>query len=170
MGVAEADSVPAAGTSTVRAGRRVPRGDEGQVTLLVLGFVLLAVALITVVVAATGVHLDRKRLFDLADLSALDAADALSDSGYFADGTGAHQRPVPLTSDSVRAAVERYVRDHPDPTARWETVQVLEASTPDGRTAVVRLGAVSKLALVGPLLQPWSDGVRIEATATARAW
>lgn len=132
-----------------------------------LGFVLVAVALITVVVAATGVHLDRKRLLDLADLSALDAADALSDDGYFAAADG---RPVPLTSDSVRAAVERYVRDHPDPAARWETVQVLEASTPDGRTAVVRLRAVSRLALVGPLLEPWSDGVRIEATATARAW
>ena len=62
------------------AGRPVRRGvpaprDEGQVTLLVLGFVVLAVALITVVVAATGVHLDRKRLLDVSDLASLAAAD-----------------------------------------------------------------------------------------------
>lgn len=151
-------------------GRGSARGDDGQVTLLVLGFVLLAVALITVVVAATGVHLDRKRLLDLSDLASLDAADSLTDTGYFATAPGEGPQSVPLTSDAVRAAVERYVREHPDRAAHWSSVQVLEASTPDGRTAVVRLGAVSRLALVGPLLAPWSDGVRIEATATARAW
>lgn len=153
----------------VGSGGEGPR-DEGQVTLLVLGFVVLAVALITVVVAATGVHLDRKRLLDVSDLASLAAADSVTDSRYFSSGATAGARDVPLTSDAVRATVERYVRDHPDPAARWSAVQVVEADTPDGRTVVVRLGAVSRLALVGPLLAPWSDGVRIEATATARAW
>ena len=139
-------------------------------TLLVLGFVVLAVALITVVVAATGVHLDRKRLLDLADLASLAAADSLTDDGYFMAGGAADARGVPLRPDAVRAEVERYVREHPDPAARWSAVQVLDAGTSDGRTAVVRLGAVSRLPLVGPLLAPWSDGVRIEAVATARAW
>lgn len=145
-------------------------GDEGQVTLLVLGFVLMAVALITVVVAATGVHLDRKRLLDLSDLASLAAADSLTDDNYFAAGSAQGATAVPLTSASVRAEVEKYVREHPDRSARWSEVRVLEAGTPDGRTVVVRLGAVSRLVLVGPLLAPWSDGVRIEATATARAW
>ena len=139
-------------------------------TILVLGFVVLAVALITVVVAATGVHLDRKRLLDLSDLASLAAADSVTDGRYFASGASAGARDVPLSSEAVRATVERYVRDHPDGAARWSSVQVLQADSADGRTVVVRLGAVSRLALVGPLLAPWSDGVRIEATATARAW
>ena len=149
---------------------RLRRGDDGQVTLLVLGFVVLAVALITVVVAATGVHLDRKRLLDLADLATLDAADSVTDGGYFAAGATPAASGVPLTSEAVRATVEQYLREHPDPAARWSAVQVLDARTPDGRTAEIRLVAVSRLALVGPLLAPWTDGVRIEATATARAW
>ena len=152
------------------AGIRARPGDDGQVTLLLLGFVLLAVALITVVVAATGVHLDRKRLLDLADLATLDAADSVTDGGYFAAGAAPAASGVPLTSEAVRASVEQYVRDHPDPAARWSAVQVLDARTRDGRTAEIRLVAVSRLALVGPLLAPWTDGVRIEATATARAW
>ena len=154
--------------AVVRVGRH--RGDDGQVTLLVLGFVVLAVALITVVVAATGVHLDRKRLLDLADLATLHAADSVTDGGYFAKGVAPTVSGVPLTSEAVRASVEQYLRDHPDPAARWSAIDVLEARTPDGRTAEIRLMAVSRLALVGPLLAPWTDGVRIEATATARAW
>ena len=149
-------------------GRRL--GEGGQVTLLVLCFVVLAVALITVVVAATGVHLDRKRLLDLADLAVLDAADSVTDGGYFAAGAAPAASGVPLTSAAVRGSVERYLRDHPDPAARWTGIQVLDATTPDGRTAEVRLVAVSPLAMAGPLLAPWTDGVRIEATATARAW
>lgn len=164
-------SRPALAAACARSTHRAVAGDdEGQVTLLVLGFVLLAVALITVVVAATGVHLDRKRLLDLSDLASLAAADSVTDDGYFTHGAAPGAREVPLSSEAVRAAVERYVRDHPDRFARWSQVQVLEAGTADGRTVVVRLGAVSRLALVGPLLAPWSDGVRIEATSTARAW
>ena len=76
-----------------RAGRRaglvdrLRRGDdEGRIALLALGFVVVAASLVLVVTAAAGVHLDRKRLLALADLAALDAADALSASAYYAGG------------------------------------------------------------------------------------
>ena len=45
-----------------RAARRRGGGDEGQVTILVIGFVVVALALVAVVVSATQVHLERTRL------------------------------------------------------------------------------------------------------------
>ncbi len=60
-----------------------PRRDDGQVTILVIGFVVVVLALIAVVVSATQVHLERTRLAALADLAALDAAEQISDAAYF---------------------------------------------------------------------------------------
>ncbi|MBO0900953.1 hypothetical protein J1G42_12320 [Cellulomonas sp. zg-ZUI222] len=134
--------------------------------VLSLGFAVLAILLVLVVAAATGVHLDRKRLLAVADLAALSAADQVG-ARYFAEPGDAGG--VPLTDAAVRAAVEQYVRDHPDPAARWDAVRVLEASTPDGRTAVVRLGAVTRPVLVTWVLAPWTDGIALEAEGAARA-
>jgi len=146
--------------------RALAGDDSGQVMVLSLGFAVLAILLVLVVTAATGVHLDRKRLLAVADLAALSAADQVS-GRYFAEpgGTGG----VPLTDATVRAAVEQYVRDHPDRAARWDGIRVLEASTPDGRTAVVRLGAVTRPVLVTWVLAPWTDGIALEAGGAARA-
>ena len=47
--------------------------------ILTIGFVVVALLLITVVASAAGVHLERKRLLALADLLALEAADAVDD-------------------------------------------------------------------------------------------
>lgn len=141
-------------------------GDEGQVMILSLGFAVLAILLVLVVTAATAVHLDRKRLLALADLAALAAADEVGER-YYTDGRG--PAGVPLSDDDVRAAVEEYVAAHPDPAARWDDVVVLEASTPDGRSAVVRLGAVTRPPLVTWVLEPWSGGIALEVEATARA-
>ena len=44
---------------------------------------------------------------------------------------------------------------------------VLRAS--DGRTAVVRLGAVTRPPLVTWVTAPWSDGITLEVEAVARA-
>ena len=144
------------------------RGDDGQVLILSLGFAVLALLLVLVVTAATGVHLDRKRLLALADLAALSAADEVS-TRYFAGPQDRGPGGVPLTDETVRAAVERYVRDHPEPAAAWDGVRVLEATTPDGRSAVVRLGALTRPPVLTWVLAPWTDGVRLEVEASARA-
>lgn len=136
--------------------------------ILSLGFGVLAILLVLVITAATGVHLDRKRLLALADMAALSAADQVS-TGYFgADGARA-TGGIPLTDETVRAAATQYVREHPERAARWDTVRVLEATTDDGRTAVVRLGAVTRPPLVTWVLAPWSDGIPLVVEGTARA-
>jgi uncharacterized membrane protein len=138
------------------------------VTVLTIGFMLLALALVLVVSAATSVHLDRKRLLAVADLAALDAADALDRPGYYAPGAADPGRPlVPLTEASVRAAVREYLDTHPDP--HLGVVQVLEATTTDGRTVRVRLRAVVRPALLGGALARLPTTVEIDAGSFARA-
>ncbi|QCB95374.1 hypothetical protein E5225_11935 [Cellulomonas shaoxiangyii] len=137
--------------------------------MLALGLAVLALLLVTVTVSATGVHLDRKRLLALADLAALAAADEVADDRYFAGAAARGPAGVPLTDASVRSAVEDYLAAHPEEAARWDGVAVLGASTPDGRSVVVRLGAVTRPALPTWLLAPWSDGIALEAESVARA-
>lgn len=151
--------------------RRVEaRSDEGQVTVLTLGFTVIALALVLVVAAATSVHLERKRLLGLADLAVLAAADEVS-TGYFAEGADAPDRPVvPLTDAGVRAAVEEYLSAHPQPGARWDGVVVREAVAVDERTATVRLAARVHPALLSPVLDLFSGGIDVEVSSTSRAW
>lgn len=152
-----------------RAGRlsRACRRDDGQITILAIGFTALAIALVLVVAAAAKVHLERTRLLALTDLVALDASDAVDQAAYFAGRGGAEG--VPLTDADVRASVERYLRTHPGATSGLGQVVVLEADSPDGRSAHVRLGAVAHPTGVGRVLAAWHSGVRIEADAVARA-
>ena len=146
-------------------------GDDGQIMILTLGFVVVALLLVTVVVSAAGVHLERKRLLALADLVALEAADAIGDDRYFAPGAGQGDPAtsgLPLTDASVRAAVDGYLRDNPSAATAWDEFAVLSATTPDGRTARVHLGAVVRPALISWVMAPWSDGIALEAVSVAR--
>lgn len=144
-------------------------GDDGQVMILTLGFVVVALLLLTVVVSAAGVHLERKRLLALADLLALEGADAVGDTPYFVPGeAGPRAGGVPLTDASVRASVDRYLRDNPGAAAAWDEFAVLDATTPDGRTAEVHLGAVVRPMFLSWVLAPWSDGIALEAESVAR--
>lgn len=164
------------------------RRDEGQVMILVIGFVVVALALIAVVVSATQVHLERTRLASLADLASLAAAEQVSDATYFAstaptcgaaggtvppsgvaDGAGCASVPVP-SDDEVAAIVESYLAAHPDVAARWSGLRVVEAAAGDGHTVRVRLAAVVRPAWTAWVLAPFADGIAIGASSVARAW
>lgn len=158
----------AGGAVRSRLAAAVSGRDDGQVMVLSLGFGVVAILLVLVVTAATAVHLDRKRLLAVADLAALSAADQVS-TRYFGGPADRGTAGIPLTDATVRAAAEEYVRSHPDPAARWDRVRVLDATTTDGRTAVVRLGAVTRPPLVTWVLEPWTGGIELVVEATARA-
>jgi uncharacterized membrane protein len=141
-------------------------GDEGQVMVLALAFGVLALLLVGVVTSATAVHLERKRLLALADLAALEAADAMDPAHYYADDeTGAL---VVLSDADVRAAVEAYLRDAPA-AARFDDLTVEAATSADGRTAVVTLRAVADVPLLSTVTALWSDGIELVVTSRARA-
>lgn len=143
-------------------------GDDGQVMLLALAFGLLAIVLVGVVVSATAVHLERKRLLALADLAALEAADALDPGRYYAAPPGGQDAPVSLTPADVRTAVEAYLAAAPA-ASRFTELEVVEATAEDGRTVVVTLRAVADVPLLNAATAAWSDGVELVVTARARA-
>lgn len=150
-----------------RAGR-----ETGQIMLLSIVFAVLALLLVTVVVSATSVHLERKRLLILADELALEGADALDLDGFYR-GRADAPRPgavIPLTDSGVRRAVETYLTAHRDVTAGLEALTVEQADTPDGRTARITLTARARPALVSRVTAAWSDGIALRATSSARAW
>ena len=70
----------------------------------------------------------------------------------------------------MRRAVEEYLADNPAAAARFEGFQVLDATSDDGRSAHVRLGALARPALISWVTAPWSDGIALEAESSARAW
>jgi hypothetical protein len=144
--------------------------DAGSISLLTLGFAILAIVLILVVSAATQIQLQRTRLTQMADELALDAADAMDVPAYYA---GAAERPtdeaaVGLSPASMRAVVNgrlagyagRYHLDH---------VSVVAVGSPDGKTAVVSVAVVVRPLFGLEALLPWSDGITLTATSSARA-
>lgn len=141
--------------------------DDGQILLLALVYGLIGLALVTVVVGASAVHLERKKLLAVADAAALDAADALDPSGYYARGGARLAGGVPLTDESVRASVDAYVEGRT--TTGFESFAVgFPTGTPDGESAEVTLVAVARLPLVSSVLSPWSEGIGLRVTARAR--
>lgn len=136
--------------------------------ILALAFGLLAILLVGVVVSASAVHLERKRLLALADLAALEAADAMDADRYYAFAPPADGAAVELTPADVRAAVDAYLLDAPA-AAGLRDLEVVEATTEDGRTVVVTLRAVADVPLLSVVTAAWSDGVELVVTARARA-
>ena len=159
-------------TRLTRLMRRRPSGDDGQIMLLSIGYVVLALLLVGVVVSATAVHLQRKQLLILADLAALEAADALDTSAYYTDAPpsepSADAPLVRLTPSGVADSVHAYLANAPA-AERFTDLAVVEATTTDGRTARVTLRAVAQVPLLNIVTAAWSDGIELQVTARARA-
>lgn len=135
--------------------------DEGSTLLLTIFYGFLALVLVLVVVAATSLYLERKRLFTLADGAALAGAEAFGLDAVAVEGD--QLRPV-LTSIDVDAAVSDYLATAPH--AAFEGLTVTQAASVDGQSATVSLAAFWRppvLTLVIP------EGVPLEVTAVARS-
>lgn len=135
--------------------------------LLTSAFVAFALMLVAVVASTTAVHLDRKALYDVADLAAADAASAMSPEAFYTGaGAPADGAPLTLSDADVRAAVEQYLAEHPP----GISVAVTGASSPDGRSARVTLAGVSRPPLLSWFTDAFGGGIMVSASSTARAW
>lgn len=165
MSTARRDATGRAARSAARATGR----DDGQVLLLALVYGLIAVLLVLVVIAASAVHLDRKRLLALADAAALDAADALDEPAYFeVTERAAGIDAVPVSDASVRQAVTAYLQRQDAPSRFTDlSVDMSATGTSDGTTAVVVLTARSLPLLPEQFAGRYGAGVPLRVTASA---
>ena len=146
-------------------GRALPRrsrwtDDDGSTLPLIAGFVALGLALILLVTAASSLYLAHKRLLTIADGAALAAAEGfeLDDVELIGD------RVIPRLDDrQVARGVESYLAT--SATTR-QSVVLVAATSPDGRSAVVTLASSWSPPLMS-LFVP--GGVPIEVTTTARS-
>ncbi|MDI2035004.1 pilus assembly protein TadG-related protein [Paenarthrobacter nitroguajacolicus] len=139
-----------------------PHRDDGQITVLFLGYVVLALLLATVVMAASAMYLEHKKLLSLADGAALAAADS-----YLVDDLQGGTVPaVSLVDERVQAATESYLGKSAA-FGSYDHLEVGEGTGSEpGGTAVVVLRAIAHPPVVSFLIP---DGIVIEARATARS-
>jgi Putative Flp pilus-assembly TadE/G-like len=146
------------------------RADGGQVSLLLLGYALIVIALVFTAASATQVHLARHRLQAVADGAALDAADALDRQRFYVEVGGAGPAPdraVPVSTASVRSSVGAYLAAAPD-AGGLDGVQPGEPTgSPDGSTAEVTLTSRVRMPLLSAVLG--RGGLTIRVTSRARA-
>jgi hypothetical protein len=141
----------------------VTAGDEQGSTLpLILVFLAIAAGFAAVVAGATALHLERLRLLTVADGAALAGAESFS----VAEARVVGDRVVPALHPSrVSAAARTYLAA--TDLAGFDGFRLAEATSPDGRTASVRLTAVWHPPIAGSLL-PLSVPVTVTSTAAAR--
>ncbi len=136
--------------------------DSGSTLLLTIFYGFLSLVLVLLVVAATSLYLERKRLFSLADGAALAGAESFDLAEV--TRTDAGIRPK-LDSAAVDTAVEEYLTTAPAADG-FESLAVTRAASNDGSSATVSLASYWRPPLVS-LLVP--SGVRIEVTAVGRS-
>lgn len=155
-------------TRRLRPGCARGSDDAGQILLLSLVYGLIALLLILVVVSASGVHLERKRLLGLADAAALDAADAIDELRYFAVVDGGNSVDVvPLSGETVRDSVTAYLARQ-EAGSRFDGLAVgAGTGSPDGETAVVVLTATALPLLPTFVTEQWRAGVPLRVIAQA---
>lgn len=121
---------------------------------LVAGLAALCLALVLVVVSATSLYLERKRLLTLADTAALSAAEAF-------DLDAAVGGPS-LTDEAVASAVGRHLGAAPED---FDGLRVEDARAVDATSATVTLSAVWRPPVVSVFVP---EGIRISVTAIGR--
>ncbi|MCU1532864.1 MAG: hypothetical protein JWO49_2435 [Arthrobacter sp.] len=139
------------------------RSDDGQIIVLIIGYVLLALLVATVVAAASSLYIEHKKLLSMADGASVAAADSFTLAQL--DDTSGSPTAI-LSSSGVRSAALAYLGRNNGFT-RFRSLAVAPATgSPDGSTAFVVLSATVHPPVVNFLVP---DGIRIEASSTARS-
>ena len=137
--------------------------EEGSILPLIIGGCALALALILGVSTATSLYLERKRLLTIADGAALVAAQAFDLALTPQASSGGMPTPQ-LSASSVTAGARSYFASLP--AAQLHGATLLAVSTPDARTAIVRVRAMWQPPVVSYF---FPSGFPLEAESSARS-
>lgn len=150
-----------------------PRGDGGQITLLLIGYAAIALVLVVVGVDVSAVFLARRALASTADAAALDAAQAVDRTAVYAGAVGGCGSALPLDVAAARDRAADAVAD--DAAGLQAAFRQLDPAdvTVDAGTVTVHLSGRAKVPfgrLLAALLPGHGDGtVSIDVTAHARS-
>ena len=136
--------------------------ETGHVMVLLIGYVLITLLVITVVAAAGSIYLGHKKLLSLADGAALAAADTFELSG----GSASSDPGTLLTAQGVQGAAQNYLAGIDAPEGLGNIVLDSATGAGDGRTAVVGMSAVVHPLFINFLVP---EGISISVRSTARA-
>lgn len=139
---------------------RLTRHERGSTLLLTIFYCFLGLSIVLVVVSATTLYLERKRLFTVADGAALAAAEAWALESVQVDGD---RLSIELDDTEVRRAAADYLGQA---ASDLDDVELVRAASDDGRSATVTLRSVWR-APIHTELVPLA--VPIEVTVTARS-
>lgn len=132
---------------------RLREDDSGSTLPLILGYALLALAVIFVCVGATDLYIAQKRLDALADAAALAGTEGFT---------------VSLGPGGIRAELEDaavYAQAADIVAAMGTGAALIDAYTPDGVSAHVAVAAAWHPPLFSPFVP---EGVLLQSTARAR--
>jgi flagellar basal body rod protein FlgC len=126
------------------------RREDGQITVMTIGFFVFLGLLAVVVINSSAAFLQRQQLDNVADGAALAAADGLSRADFYRRGE------VVLDDAEARRLIGAYVRG--------DGIRVVAVST-DGDQVHVRLERTVDLAITPP---GWTSQTTIVSEATSQ--
>ena len=137
---------------------RRPRGDDGVLTLLVIGFTAVAALMVVVTTSVSSVYLARRELVSTVDAAAVAAAQQVDVATAYAEGLGAR---LPLDEARVDQVVGDLARRRPD--VRFARPQVVDDTVVVAAERVVDLRFASVLGI-----ESWTVRARARARAPLR--
>lgn len=144
--------------------RRRLSGDDGTITILLVGVLVVLLLVIGMGVAVTGVHLQRTELQNVADGAALAAAESIESPGFY-NG----QAPRGPSRASAHGAAQAYVSTHAQFAPVTTDVQVAEVHVGADGTARVTVTARTRPPLVGWFMRATGTSIPLTTVGEAHA-
>jgi len=147
--------------------------DDGQITLLLIGYSVIALVLVVVGVDVSAVFLARRALASTADAAALDAAQAVDRTAVYAGAVDRCGAALPIDADLARTRAAADVADDSEGLSRaFRALDPVDVSVDTG-TVTVHLRGRAKVPfgrLLAVLVPGHDDGaVQVDVTAHARS-
>ena len=134
--------------------------DDGQITLMIIGFVMIIVLAVGVVANASKAFVYRRSLASWADGAAIAAAQSVAEDVVYAGET---VDVLPISAADARRVVDEYVTRN-GLADRFDDLSVAVGVDPEAATVTVEFGVRVPLVLSGD-----AAGIPVSAAANATA-